>query len=128
MRIKLSELREVIRSVVEESYGWPVASEMHLYGTPTKIDVQNPRDPKNSALKLPKGPNSRSDMNEGFKRPTQKELAEWAKGNYDEVDEVSGDADPCEQCGEMTPSGSLTKTKNEAGKESYVCQMCLSGH
>lgn len=129
MRIKLSQLRNVIRSAVQESYGWPVESETSLFGSHSKIDVQNPNDPTNSSVKLPKGPNSRTNIQEGFKKPTRRELEEWSKGNYDEVVENDGDVDPCDGCGKMTPTNSLTKSKNESdGKNTYMCQVCMSGH
>lgn len=94
MRIKFSQLRNVIRSVIQESSS-----------------------------------TGKKTLSEGFKKPTRKELEEWSKGNYEEVVENDGDQDPCDSCGEMTPSNALTKSKNESeGSDSYLCQMCISGH
>jgi RNA polymerase-binding transcription factor DksA len=122
MKIRLSELRQIIRNVVKECYGWPVEKEEHLYGAPTKIDVQNPRDPKNSLVSMPKGPNSRSGMNESFQKISQAELKAWKQGDYREINEVDGSFDPCEGCGEMVPSNQLQQVEGK-----YMCQACSGG-
>lgn len=54
-----SKIRQLIRKLVKECYGWPVDKEVPLYGVKGK-DTENSRDPKNADLKLPKGPNTRS--------------------------------------------------------------------
>jgi len=90
MKIKLSELRKIIRSIVKENAS-----------------------------------SSKTLVNETFQRITSKELAEWKKGNFDEIAEGDGESDPCERCNEMTPSKSLTKVKND-DKEEFLCQSCMS--
>lgn len=129
--MKLSALKRVIREAAKECYGWPVDKKIDIFGAKPKLAVGDPKDPKNPNLRHPKGPNSRdgmSSLEEGFKRPTSKELAEWSKGNFEEVDERDGESDPCEGCGEMAPSASLTQVKDDSGGSKYMCQMCMSGH
>ena len=119
MRIRLSELRQIIRSVVKECYGWPVEKEESLYGVPNKMGAKNPSDSKNKTLKLPKGPNTRSGMNESFQRISSRELAEWQQGNYEPINEAEKTQDPCDECGLMVNSDSLTEKDS-----SYVCEKC----
>ena len=123
MKLTESQLRRIIRGVVAECYGWPVEKEEHLYGKASKIDVQNPRDPKNSAVKLPKGPNSRTNLGEAYQRPSQRELQAWSKGDYSELTEEVNQ-DPCDDCDRMFPSTALTKV--QGGK--YVCGSCAKSH
>ena len=119
----MSELRRIVRSIVKESYGWPVEREEHIFGARTKIDVQNPRDPKNTNIQMPKGPNSRDKMAEGFVRPTQRELSAWKQGDYayDSLNEEA-EKDPCDGCGEMVPGDKLEQVEGK-----YMCQSCM-GH
>lgn len=96
MRIRLSELKRIIRSVVNECYGWPVEKELPLYGVKSKSwGAENPVDPANKKLKLPKGSNTKSKKNlkEGFRRITSRELSEWSKGNYGYLQENDMDED-----------------------------------
>jgi hypothetical protein len=123
MKITESKLRRIIRTVIAECYGWPVEKVEHIFGQRSKIDVQNPRDPKNPAIKMPKGPNSADVValvvKEGFQRPTQRELAAWKEGDYGDLTEEVVQ-DPCDGCDKMFPSTALTKT--EDGR--YVCGSC----
>jgi hypothetical protein len=119
MKIKLSELRSIIRDVVRECYGWPVEKEHSLYGVPNKMGTKNASDPRNKNLKFPKGPNTRSGMNESFQRITSQELAAWRQGNYDPITESEQSQDPCDECGGMVYSETLTQ---KDGK--YVCEKC----
>jgi len=57
-------LREVIRAMIIECYGWPVEKEIALYGIEVKQE-ESLADPKNVELKLPKGLNTRSSINDG---------------------------------------------------------------
>jgi len=64
MKIKLSTLRKVVRDTIAECYGWPVEKVEPLYGVQGEdLAAEAPRDPGNSNLKLPKGPNTRSQEN-----------------------------------------------------------------
>jgi hypothetical protein len=82
MKIRASHLRKLIEETVAECYGWPTEKEEHLYGKDDKLDVENPRDPVNKSLKFPKGPNSRTNMGEGFVRPTSEEIMAWRNGDF----------------------------------------------
>lgn len=64
MLITESQLRKVIRAMIIECYGWPVEKEIVLYGIEAKQE-ESPVDPKNVELKLPKGLNTRSSVNDG---------------------------------------------------------------
>lgn len=64
MKITESQLRQMIREVIAECYGWPVEKEEHLYGVKPELKKPNPADPKNSNLKFPKGLNTKSSINE----------------------------------------------------------------
>jgi hypothetical protein len=119
MKIKISELRQIIRDVVNECYGWPVEKEESLYGVPNKMGAMNPADPKNKALKFPKGPNSRGSMNESFQRITPRELAAWSMGNYEPINEAEVTQDPCDECGMMVDSHTLTEKDGV-----HVCEKC----
>ena len=98
MKITITELRKIIKGVVRECYGWPVESEAPLYGVKSTAGKPSQHDPKNSALRFPKGRNSR--MNESFTKISPREMAEWRKGNWgyiqesEEVEEGS-----CSECG-----------------------------
>ena len=52
------EVRRLIRTLVRECYGWPVEKEESLYGVKHPKSTSR-RDPKNAALKMPKGMSSR---------------------------------------------------------------------
>lgn len=119
MKIRLSELRQIIRSVVKECYGWPVEREEPLYGVSAKMGAKNPSDPKNRNLKLPKGRNTRSGMNESFQRISSRELAAWQSGNYEPINEAEITQDPCDECGLMVNSDSLTEKDGM-----HVCEKC----
>ena len=119
MKIKLSELRNIIRDTIKECYGWPVEKEESLYNVPNKMGAKNATDPKNKALKLPKGPTSRASMNESFQRISSRELASWIKGDYEPINEAEETKDPCDECGMMVSSASLTEKDG-----SYVCEKC----
>lgn len=119
MKITLSELRNIIRDVVRECYGWPVEAEHSLYGTPNKMGTKNPTDPKNKNLKLPKGHNSRSNMNESFQAISSRELSAWKDGNYDFVNEAEETQDPCDKCGGLFPSTQLIRVESD-----YLCKGC----
>jgi hypothetical protein len=126
MRVRLSELKKIIRSVVYECYGWPVEKEMPLYGVKSKSwGPENSVDPANKKLKLPKGDNTRSKKNlkESFNKITSRELAEWSAGNYgyiNEDDQASDDEEnemsemdemeegSCSQCGGMKEVDEVT--------------------
>jgi hypothetical protein len=98
MKITINELRKIVRSVVSECYGWPVESEAPLYGVKGTVGKPSKHDPKNSALRVPKGRNSR--MNESFTKISPREIAEWRKGNLgyiQENDEVTEGS--CSECG-----------------------------
>jgi hypothetical protein len=103
MKITISELRQIIRQTIKECYGWPVEREMPLYNAPSNIGKPSQHDPKNSALRMPKGPNSRSSvMRESFNKITARELDQWKKGNWgfiSESDEVSEGQESCSECG-----------------------------
>lgn len=60
MKITESQLRQIIREVIAECYGWPVEKEEHLYGVKTPMKDSPVRDSKNPELTLPKGPTSRT--------------------------------------------------------------------
>lgn len=57
--VSVSELRRLIRDLIRECYGWPVADEKYLYGV-KPMQKSNPGDPKNPQIKMPKGLNTRS--------------------------------------------------------------------
>jgi len=52
------EVRRLIRALIRECYGWPVEKEESLYGVKHQ-NLKLRRDPKNAALKMPKGMSSR---------------------------------------------------------------------
>lgn len=63
VKIKISQLRKVIHDTIAESYGWPVEKEDPVYGIPGEnLEAEAPRDPANTELKLPKGRNSRTPV------------------------------------------------------------------
>ena len=55
------EFRRLIRQYIRECYGWPVEKEESVYGV-KHPEVKGGKDPKNSALRLPKGLNSKSPV------------------------------------------------------------------
>lgn len=57
----IAEVRQLIRALVRECYGWPVEKEESLYGV-KHPKAPSRRDPKNSALKMPKGMSSRDKV------------------------------------------------------------------
>jgi len=59
MKIRLSELRRLIREATAGTLGWPTKDITHVYGVPDRLADKNPTDLGD--LKLPKGPNSRDD-------------------------------------------------------------------
>jgi hypothetical protein len=98
MKITISELRQIIRDTINECYGWPVESERSLYNAPKNIGKPSKHDPKNSALRSPKGPNSRSSvMKESFNKITARELEQWKQGNWGFISE--GEDEKCNECG-----------------------------
>lgn len=104
MKITISELRQIIRDTIKECYGWPVAQEKPLYNVKGNIGAPSPHDPKNSALRYPRGKNSRSTVNESFSRITSKELDQWRSGNWGYIQEANEDEDEnneCSECGSM---------------------------
>ena len=122
MKITISELRQIIRSVVKENYGWPVEKEILPYGRATKIDVQNKHDPKNSQLIVPKGPNTKSKtMNESFQRITPRELTRWQNGDYSNITEDVEEEtqDPCDACGALVNSSELSEVDGK-----FLCGDC----
>lgn len=54
----VAEVRQLIRMLIRECYGWPVEKERSLYGVKHQR-AKSKRDPKNSAVRLPKGASSR---------------------------------------------------------------------
>lgn len=131
MVMKFSALRKLVRQLVREGEGWPTESTSELYGGGSGVDVRNPRNPKpntQGATRLPKGPNSRDNLGEGYKRPSQAELQQWSQGNYDEINEDASamTQDPCEGCGEMKPSNELAQAKDDGSERGgkYLCQAC----
>jgi len=52
------EVRRLIRVLIREYYGWPLEKEESLYGV-KHPNLKSRRDPKNAALKMPKGISSR---------------------------------------------------------------------
>ena len=118
MRVRLSELKKIIRSVVRECYGWPVEKEMPLYGVKSNSwGAENPVDPANKKLKLPKGSNTKSKKNlkESFRRITSRELSEWSKGNYgyiqesDDPPDLDENDDLMQAMAEALPEGSCSE-------------------
>ena len=109
----------IIREVIAECYGWPVEKEHDLYPGTKRVSTKNARDPRNKSLKLPKGPNSRTNLKESFQRISSKELVAWREGNYGELSE-DVNYNPCDKCDKMFPSASLNKDAD--GK--YVCGSC----
>lgn len=82
MKITEAELRQIICKTIVECYGWPVEKEEHLYGVKPALTASNPKDPKNPEIKMPKGPNTRSAVNEaviGLNQIYQVKLAEKAE-------------------------------------------------
>jgi hypothetical protein len=110
MKITLTELRRIIRNVVKECYGWPVESEKPLYNVRSRMGQPSEHDPKNSALRFPKGKNTRSRVNESFSKISRRELEEWHKGNWGYIHESDKVDEMCSQCGGM-------KTEEEATNE-----------
>lgn len=130
MKITISELRQVIRDVIKECYGWPVESEKSLYDAKSNMGSPSPHDPKNSALRFPRGSNTRNSLaksgtaakmvskavregvrgglNESFSKITAKELNQWQAGNWGYIHEESKADDPdveeCSECGGMKDS------------------------
>jgi hypothetical protein len=101
MKITLTELKQVIREVIAECYGWPVESKKPLYGINSdSLGKPSPHDGKNSALRFPRGPNSRQKgrVNESFSKITAKELKEWQSGNWGYLHEDAV-ASECSECG-----------------------------
>lgn len=104
MKITITELRQIIRSVVAECMGWPVESTKPVYGiNSNNMGKPSPHDGKNSALRFPRGPNSRQkkNVNESFSKITARELKEWQSGNWGFLQEDSANASECSQCGGM---------------------------
>jgi hypothetical protein len=150
MRVRLSELKRIIRSVVYECYGWPVEKEIPLYGVKSKSwGPENPVDPANKKLKLPKGLSSKSkgvSLKESFNRITSRELQEWSRGNYGylhedgdpssedplkemDLDEVSHDpmdeGDTCSECGGMKEYNEVT-CESECSQCGYLLNILLT--
>lgn len=98
MKITITELKKIIRDTIKECYGWPVESEKPLYNAPTNIGKPSKHDPKNSPMRMPKGPNSRGVVKESFNKITARELAEWRNGNLGFIAEMD-EAATCESCG-----------------------------
>ena len=119
MKIKLSELRRIIRDTVKECYGWPVDKEEPLYGVSNKMSAKNPGGTKSKGLKLPKGPNTRSNVNESFQKISTRELSAWQSGNYEPITEADEGTDPCDKCESMVPSSQLAKHEGQ-----YLCKQC----
>ena len=149
MRVRLSELKKIIRSVVYECYGWPVDKEIPLYGVKSKSwGAENPVDPANKKLKAPKGSNTKSKKNlsEAFRKITSNELSEWSQGNYgylqedhdeggmdeddmldmnemdkDELDEMYEGDSSCSECGgTMEVNGMGEASCSECGGYLYI--------
>ncbi len=57
MKVRLAELRHIVREVGKAVYGWPTQDVAHVYGVPDRLADVHPTDLGN--LKLPKGANSR---------------------------------------------------------------------
>ena len=66
MKITEAQLRQLIRETIAECYGWPVADEKYLYDVKHTLKMPHPKDPKNAAIKMPKGYNTLSSVNESF--------------------------------------------------------------
>ena len=56
--IEEGKIRQLIRKLVKECYGWPVEKEEPVYGV-KHPESKGGKDPKNSNLRLPKGLNSK---------------------------------------------------------------------
>jgi hypothetical protein len=69
MKIRLSELRRLVREAAKAVYGWPTDEVEHVYDVPDRMADTHPIDMGN--LRLPKGPNSRDDADD---RPLSDEL------------------------------------------------------
>jgi hypothetical protein len=69
MKVRLGDLRRVIREAGKAVYGWPKDKVEHVYGVPDKMADVHPTDLGN--LRLPKGPNSRDDADD---KPLQDNL------------------------------------------------------
>lgn len=65
MKVAINQLRKIIRETIAECYGWPVEKEEHLYGVAVSKKAA-PKDTKNPALQMPKGPNTRGAVGEGI--------------------------------------------------------------
>lgn len=119
MKLTESQLRNIIREVIAECYGWPVEHEREVYqGSKGRVKVHG-KDPRNPNLRLPKGPNSRTGLKESFQRITPRELVAWREGNYEDIREEVN-YDPCDKCDQMFPALSL----NKDGDDKYVCNTC----
>jgi hypothetical protein len=57
MKIRLSELRRIVREALSTPVGWPTDEVEHVYGVPDRMADMHPTELGN--LRLPKGPNSR---------------------------------------------------------------------
>lgn len=99
MRITITELKQIIRSVMNECYGWPTESEKPLYGIRSSLGKPSPNDGKNSPLRFPRGKNSKGKINESFSKITAKELSEWQSGNWGFMHEDASTHEVCEACG-----------------------------
>jgi hypothetical protein len=102
MKITISELRQIIREVVVESFGWPVESTKPVYGINSdNRGKPSQHDGKNSALRFPRGPNSKQkrSVNESFSKITARELKEWQSGNWGYLHEDSVNTTECSECG-----------------------------
>lgn len=101
MKITITELRQIVKSVVAECMGWPVESTKPLYGIGSDaMGKPSPYDGKNSPLRFPRGKNSRKKMNESFSKITARELKEWQSGNWGFMHEDAS-SNECSQCGGM---------------------------
>lgn len=66
MKITEARFRQLIRKMIVECYGWPVADEKYLYGIKHTLKSSHSKDPRNPEIKMPKGPNTLSSVNESF--------------------------------------------------------------
>ena len=103
MKITLLELKRIIRETISECYGWPVESEKPLYNIKSSMGKPSKHDPKNSPLRR------KGTLKESFSRITDRELAEWKRGNWGYIAETGkpeGDeGEKCEECGANMSEG-----------------------
>jgi len=98
MKITLLELKRIIRETISECYGWPVESEKPLYNIRSNMGKPSKHDPKNSPMRR------KGTLKESFSKITEREMAEWKKGNWGYISETGkpdelDEEERCDECG-----------------------------